>query len=189
MMQRKDAVVGSIVLMFAMALATSAGLAARRAAGDGCTGTTVRAATADARRVADDAILCLVNRERSRRGLAAVRLSKALSRSATAHSEDMAQSKFFSHVGSGGTSIRQRVDRSGYLRGSDDRVGETIAWGSAEFGTPAQLMGALMGSPGHRRVILDRRFRDVGVGLVSGVPVRASSDDGATLTLVFGRRR
>jgi uncharacterized protein YkwD len=188
-MHRKGAIALSIVLLLMMALKLSAASAAKRAAGEGCTGTAVRAAADDARRLAGDAILCLVNGERKKRGLAVVRLSQQLSRSATAHSDDMVQSKFFSHVGSGATSLRQRVEDTGYLRTSRDYVAETIAWGSAEFASPLQLIRSLMGSPGHRRVILDGRFRDVGVGLVSGIPVRGISGDGATLTLVFGRRR
>jgi len=188
-MHRKDAIAGPIVLLMVMALNVSPAWAAKRAAAEGCTGTLVRAEAADARRIAGDAILCLVNHERKKHRLAPVHLSQPLTRSATAHSEDMAQSKFFSHVGSGGTSLRERVGRSGYLRGGRDQVAETIAWGAAEFGTPMLLLRSLMGSPGHRRVILGGRFRDVGVGVASGAPFLGSSGDGATLTLVFGRRR
>ena len=188
-MHRKGAIAVSIVPLMVMALNMSAASAAKRAARDGCTATALRAAADDARRDAGVAILCLVNRERTKRGLAAVRLSQPLSRSASAHSEDMAQNKFFSHVGSGDTSPQQRVERSGYMRGSHKQVAEAIAWASTEFATPVGLMRSLMGSAGHRRIILDGRFRDIGVGLANGVPLRGISGDGATLTLVLGRRR
>jgi uncharacterized protein YkwD len=187
MTHRKDAVAGSIVLLVVMTLMTSAAGAAGRGATDACTGTTLLATTDGARAGAVGAILCLVNRERTRRGLAAVRLSPQLSQSATAFSEDMAQRKFFGHVSPDGSNLRQRIGRTGYLR-SASYVAETLAWASDELATPAELVRALMGSPGHKRVILDGRFRDIGVGLATGVPDAETSGDGATLTLDFGRR-
>ena len=39
--------------------------------------------------------------------------------------------------------------------------------------SPQSIVTAWMNSPGHRAVILDRDFRDVGVGIVPGVPVDA----------------
>ena len=44
-----------------------------------------------------------------------------------------------------------------------------------------------MDSPGHRANILKRSFRDMGVGVVLGVPV--SDAAGATYTVDFGVRR
>jgi uncharacterized protein YkwD len=44
-----------------------------------------------------------------------------------------------------------------------------------------------MNSPGHRAVILDRDFRDVGVAVVTGLPV-ASELSGATFVLDAGSR-
>ena len=44
-----------------------------------------------------------------------------------------------------------------------------------------------MASPGHRANILKRAYREMGVGLVLGVPV--SDAAGATYTVDFGVRR
>ena len=146
-------------------------------------------ATADAgtRGQASDAVLCLVNDTRAARGLAPVRVSRLLNRSAEAHSRDMVARQFFSHVSPGGMDARQRILRAGYVPKQGGPLGETIAWGTEGYDTPAQLVRTLMSSTGHRRVLLDRRYRDVGVGFVLGAPV-ADVDAGATLTLAFGRR-
>jgi uncharacterized protein YkwD len=137
-----------------------------------------------------DAVLCLVNGERAQHGLRRVRASSALTRSAQAHSRDMVQRRYFSHVSPGGENPRERVVDSGYARKRGaPKVGETIAWGSGQRGTPAELVRSFMGSAPHRRILLDRRFRDVGIGLVPATPLANVAGGGATLTIDFGRRR
>lgn len=137
---------------------------------------------------ASDSVLCLVNGERARRGLVPLRASRLLNRSARAHSRDMVARQYFSHVTPAGVSVRQRIARSGYLRKRCAcKVAETIAWGTEAQATPAELVRSFMASPGHKRILLDRRYRDIGVGLVLGVQGGATGN-GATLTLDFGRR-
>jgi uncharacterized protein YkwD len=47
-----------------------------------------------------------------------------------------------------------------------------------------------MRSPGHRANILKRSFRQIGIGIETGLPVRVSaSQSGATYTTDFGYRR
>lgn len=137
---------------------------------------------------ASDAVLCLVNGERARRGLAPLRASRLLDRSARAHSRDMVARRYFAHVTPNGVNARQRISRTGYLpKRSAGEVAETIAWGIQKRATPAALVRSFMGSPGHKRILLDRRYRDIGVGLVRGAPV-GGRGNGATLTLDLGRR-
>jgi uncharacterized protein YkwD len=46
-----------------------------------------------------------------------------------------------------------------------------------------------MHSPGHRRNILDPRFRDIGIGIALGAPVDAGASlPGATYATDFGAR-
>ena len=45
-----------------------------------------------------------------------------------------------------------------------------------------------MNSPGHRAVILDARFDQVGVGIAAGVPTAGSGAPGATFVLNVGTR-
>ena len=179
-MSRRIAIAGAIATVVCWTLAAGTAVAGER----GCARA---AATADDTTLqqAADAVICLVNGERTSRGLAPLRSSRQLARSARSHSRDMVARRYFSHISLGGTSPRQRVARSGYGRSS--KVGETIAWGTGVLATPAELVRSFMTSPGHRRILLDRGYRDVGIGLVLGAPV-ADMGEGATLTLDFARR-
>lgn len=134
-----------------------------------------------------DWVLVLVNFERMTQGLAPLRPSRPLNQSAQAHSDDMVTRRYFSHVTPNGMNVRQRIQRFGYQRQRrGSTVGETIAWG-AQSGTPAELVRRFMNSAGHREILLDGRYRDIGIGLAIGAPV-AGVSDGATLTVHFGRR-
>ncbi|MDX6676681.1 MAG: hypothetical protein QOE31_733 [Solirubrobacteraceae bacterium] len=162
---------------------------AHAAPGDACAGANVTPANASMRPAAASAVLCLVNAERARNGLAPVTASSPLTKAASLHSADMVRRKYFSHVTPNGLDQRKRVARTGYLRGSRcPSLGETIAWGSSVYGSPAELVKDLMNSPPHRKIILDKRYRDIGVGLALGAPMAGFGDFGSTLSLNFGRR-
>ena len=51
----------------------------------------------------------------------------------------------------------------------------------------AAQVAAWMHSPPHRQIMLDRRFREVGIGIVAGAP--AGKSGGFTYVGEFGRRR
>jgi uncharacterized protein YkwD len=154
-----------------------------------CADATVTPAGESMRPAASAAVLCLVNAERTQRGLAALNASSLLNKAAAFHSSDMVRRKYFSHVTPNGLDQRGRVARTGYLRGCRSAVlGETIAFGSSEFGSPAELVASLMASAPHRAIILDRRYRDIGVGLTLGAPMDGFGDFASTLSLNFGRR-
>jgi uncharacterized protein YkwD len=135
-------------------------------------------------------VLCLVNRAREHRGIAHLRYSAELRRAATGHSNDMVSHSHFSHSGSGGSSVTARVARAGYLaRAGAYAIGENIGGGPGRrLGSPVAVFRAWMHSPGHRANILDRRFRDFGVGVVRGFPF-GGGRRAATYTLDFGSRR
>ena len=136
-----------------------------------------------------NAILCLVNQERARRGLRALRRSDELTRAAVNHSADMVSRQYFGHASLEGETARERALRTGYFRGSAaGLVEEALAVGWAQLSTPRALVSNLMRSPSHRSILLNRRLRDVGVGLVLGAPQRLAGFSGATLTLTVGRR-
>ena len=132
--------------------------------------------------------LCLINRERTERGLHALDEHRRLDRSATRYSRAMARRDFFSHVSPGGSTMLARIRRAGYLSGVRGyTVGENLAWGAGSLATPAQTVRGWMNSPGHRANILSGRFRELGVGVAVGAPVRGLGR-GATYTQNFGRR-
>ena len=181
-MLRANAIAGAVALVAFSAL----GAGTARADGDGC----ARAATVaytTTLHAASSSVLCLVNSERVMHGLRPLRASRLLNRAARRHSRDMVARGYFSHVSPNGMNLRQRVLRTGYLRHRPRaKLAETIGWGANRQATPAGLVGAFMASAAHRSLLLDRRFRQIGVGLALGAPIAGTR--GATLTLDFGRR-
>ena len=127
--------------------------------------------------------LCLLNRERAQHGLRPLRLSKRLGRASLRHSRNMVRKHFFQH----GTLVARILNARYVTRRQAWLLAENIAWGTGSLATPAQTVRAWMHSPGHRANILNRRFRDIGIGIVLGAPVIVPVSSGAaTYTTDFG---
>jgi uncharacterized protein YkwD len=137
-------------------------------------------------REALQAALCLINAERRDRALVPLDLDARLAVAAQRHSADMVARAYFSHVSPGGGTLVDRLRRADYAGRCAWRAGETLAWGSGTMRTPASRVRAWMDSPRHREVLLDAAYRDVGIGIVKGLPGRTG--DGFTYTSEFGRR-
>ncbi len=136
------------------------------------------------------ATLCLLNQERTSRGLKPLKASTPLLTVARRYSEQMVRQRFFAHVSPSGSTLVQRVRKSTrYLRGARSwALGENIAWGSGTLATPANTVRAWMRSPGHRKNILTPRFRHIGIGVTGGAPRPTNGLPAATYTTDFGRR-
>jgi uncharacterized protein YkwD len=82
----------------------------------------------------------------------------------------MIRRDYFSHSSRSGRSVSARARKAGYKTSGWSKwsVGEVLAWGSGGRGTPAAVFRAWMHSAGHRRIILGKRWRDVGVGCRRG---------------------
>jgi uncharacterized protein YkwD len=108
----------------------------------------------------------LTNVARVRQGLPAFRRDSRLDQAAMQYSRYMAAAGFFSHVGPNGSTMPRRLAAAGY-RGM--AMGENIGMG---YRTPQAAVDGWMMSPGHRANILNRQFRDLGVGIAfaRGVP-------------------
>jgi uncharacterized protein YkwD len=148
-----------------------------------CAGATL-APSASAQSSAGIAVACLVNRERSKRSLPALRMSAPLRNAAGRYARLMVAGGFFDHVSPTGSTLRARIAGVGYLSSGTYALGENIATGSGDLGAPKAIVASWMASPGHRRNILAREFRDVGIGVAAGMPGAA---DGATYVADFGR--
>jgi uncharacterized protein YkwD len=134
------------------------------------------------------AILCLHNQVRADHDLPALRENRRLRKAALGHSKDMVRDGFFEHTTPEGVTMVDRILRARYVREDDGwALGENLAWGTGSLGTPRGAVNAWMESPGHRANILKRAYRELGVGVVVGVPV--SDAAGATYTVDFGVRR
>lgn len=141
--------------------------------------------TAQELTVAGASIVCLLNAERAARGTAPLRTERRLAVAAVRHSSDMVARGFFEHRSPAGTTPAARIMRTGWGRGRDWIVGEDLAWGTGRLGTPRATVAAWMNSAPHRRNVLERRFRQVGVGIAPGAP-RPVSSVAATYTANFG---
>lgn len=140
---------------------------------------------------ATHALQCLINGVRRQHGLRAVRADRHLAAAARRHAHDMAAGDFFAHVSPAGTTVQSRVKHAGYLGGVREWwLGEALAWGVSGAGAPRAILRGLLASPPHRAIILNRSYRDVGVGVARGAPTRRGAGAGAlTVTLDFGRVR
>lgn len=121
-------------------------------------------------------VVTLTNNRRRAHGCNNLGRNAALDEAAQTHTRKMANRNTLSHQLSGEASLGTRVRRAGY---DWTLVAENIAAG---YPTPEAVVRAWMGSAGHRRNILDCRYRHIGVGY-------AVSGRGTPYwTQVFGRR-
>jgi uncharacterized protein YkwD len=174
MRRRPHTLLATVVLMLALAPATAAAA---------CSDTSLRPTSGNLPRQAK-ATLCLINQQRSARGLTALEADPRLSRAARRFANDMVRQQFFAHLAPSGETPVARVQRTGYLLGARAWVlAENIAWGAGTASTPSAVVRGWMRSPGHRAAILDARFRELGLGIALGAP---SGGPGVTVTAEFG---
>jgi uncharacterized protein YkwD len=122
-----------------------------------------------------DAVVCLINKQRSEHGLPILNEQPQLARSAQSWTNTMVVRNDFTH----GTAFQNRISAVGY---NWSTAGENIASG---FATPEAVVNAWMASPGHCRNILDPQYASVGTG-VSSSPVKSAASSPATWTQDFG---
>jgi uncharacterized protein YkwD len=178
-----------ITLLTALLMVPAAGVAEgkKARAAQECADTDLEATSENLGRIRA-AVLCLHNQIRAEHDLPALRENRKLRKAAVGHSRDMVKDRFFEHTTPEGVTMVDRIIRARYVREDEGWVlGENLAWGTGSFGTPRGAVDAWMDSPGHRANVLKRSFRELGVGVVIGVPV--SDAAGATYTVDFGVRR
>jgi uncharacterized protein YkwD len=107
-------------------------------------------------------ILAAVNERRRRAGVPPVKANADLDEAAQRHARDMLARNYFAHESPSGTTVRERAKTAGYQWRT---IGENIAEGQLSV---AEVMDTWMNSPGHRRNILDKDFKELGVGLAMG---------------------
>ncbi len=101
----------------------------------------------------------LVNAERAKAGLNALKMNTELSKVATLKSQDMAKNNYFDHNSPTYGSPFDMMKKFGI---SYRTAGENIAMGQT---TPEQVMNGWMNSSGHRANILKASFTEIGVGI------------------------
>lgn len=121
---------------------------------------------------AEGAVLRLLNKARQEEGVAGVYIDPLLQEVARDHARDMYLRGYFAHetpecsAGGEGTpaGCRDPFDRMDAAGVDFDIAGENLALAS----TVSAAHQGLLGSPGHRRNMLDPDFERVGIGVVEG---------------------
>lgn len=131
-------------------------------------------------------VLVLINKIRTRKGLNKLQMHPALTQAARYHAMDMAKESYFDHnsmdVDSRGREkqVCKTFDRiRKFTRGSIFACGENIAAGQM---TPADVVETWMKSKGHRKNIIKKNIRYMGMGYIND----ANSDYGHYWVQVFG---
>ena len=105
-------------------------------------------------------MLDLHNRVRADRGLPKFCVHPDLQKAARAHSKEMISRDRFAHG-----NVGERLRKFGYRWST---YGENIAGGSGPYRTPENRFKAWMNSSDHRANILDKNFREIGIGVHTG---------------------
>jgi uncharacterized protein YkwD len=122
------------------------------------------------------ATICLLNRERTERGLPRLRRSRLLVRSAQHWTNTMVRDRAFSH----GADFSARITAVGF---NWSRAGENIADG---YRTASGAVTAWMRSLGHCQNILTPVFREAGAGFDRGAAMSGGVAGTWTLDLALG---
>lgn len=101
----------------------------------------------------------LVNQERTKRGIPALKWREQLQQSARKHTENLAAHRQLSHQFSGEPGLSARIAATGFHFSSS---AENVA--SATVADDLHV--ALMNSPGHRANILSPKYDSIGIGVV-----------------------
>jgi uncharacterized protein YkwD len=133
---------------------------------------------ASARPKLETGVLRQINHARAAHGLPAVHASRNLAVAAGNHSGELLRTGRFSHIALDGSTVVQRLAHVAH-----GPVGEVIAWNSRR--SSKAVVNQWLRSAPHRAVLLDGRFRRVGVGAARGV---RGPRAGVLVTADFARR-
>jgi uncharacterized protein YkwD len=129
-----------------------------------------------------EAMYCGINIVRHAYGLRFVRGNTPLNRSSVLKA-DAVRRCGFTHTPCG-MSFSRTFQAAGYLPAR--AFGENLAWGQGAFGSPLGTLQLWLKSPPHRRNLLARNWRDLGIAFERG---HMFGRDGVALWVMqFGRR-
>jgi uncharacterized protein YkwD len=131
------------------------------------------------------AVRCLINAERFDRDRAKLVRSRELQRAAQRHAATMVATDCLAHTCGDEVDLAERIRRAGYLVGADSwQYAESTGCGAS----PRAMVTNWMANRFHRVNILEKTYRDVGIGAVPE-PVESRCEDSyATFAVVFGWR-
>ena len=130
-------------------------------------------------------VLCLINADRTKLRMPALRENAKLRKAALGQSNDMVVNGYFDHTSPDGDTFVDRILAAGYAKKNDGwSLGENLAWGTGDLSTAQGVMNAWLNSAGHKANIVKKAYREVGIGIRLGVPT--DNGVGATITADFG---
>ena len=179
------AVAGVVVALVAMALLSPPRSGAAAAAR--CPNSNALPTEASAEQLADS-VLCLIAKERRQADLKSLDRNGSLTGVAERHTDVMIKEDCLEHRCRGEDSLEDRIQRSGY-----PNPGERFAFGEVTgcARTPDAMVDAWMSSRVHRKRILGRPYRDVGIGVGKAKLNVRGCDDGrlrGVYTVIFAWR-
>jgi uncharacterized protein YkwD len=113
--------------------------------------------------ITSSSVVSLTNQSRSANNLSALTVNGKLAAAAQAKANDMMAKQYFSHVSPDNKQPWDFISAQGY---SYQGAGENLGVG---FFQAEGLEDAWMNSPGHRANILNSSFKEIGIGIASGV--------------------
>lgn len=134
---------------------------------------------------ANQVVFCLVNAQRTRRGLAPLRHNARLAKVARVHARDIVRYQFIGHDSPANGSLLARVKRSGYGRNKSLTFGEILGAGRGRWSTPRSIVREWMKRQIHRKAILYPKFRAMGVGAAVGMPSNNNRRRGRSFVITF----
>jgi uncharacterized protein YkwD len=145
---------------------------------------------ADPERI-EGAVVAEINRVRRRFGLGALRASSDLARAGDAHARSLALAGLFTHDWPDRRPFGKWIE--GFYASKLYRTwaaGENLLWTSGTL-TPRDAVQLWLDSPAHRRILLSRRWREVGLGVVRAfdAPGAYGGLDVFVAAAEFGMRR
>lgn len=104
----------------------------------------------------------LTNNQRLNSGAESVKLNEQLNQAAQAKVNDMFANNYWAHTSPSGTEPWYFVTNSGYKY---LHAGENLA---RDFSTSKDIVNAWMASPTHKKNLLDKRYKDMGLAVKDG---------------------
>jgi uncharacterized protein YkwD len=133
-------------------------------------------------------MLDLHNQARTDKGLPPVCVHPTLTEGARSHSQEMLDKSYLSHDSFNGEHLEARLAHFGYTFPgySSWKYGENISWGSSHMGEAENRFDAWMSSDDHKANILNKDYREIGIGARTGT---YKNNSGKMYTVDFGTRQ
>lgn len=183
------AVVASVLCSVALVLAVATDPPAAAAAGTGCKNANIYPRPGKLKQ-AQKALLCLINKERTRNGLTPFHRDSGLEKAAAKHSRDMNKNRYFSSESPNGALPVDRAKKVGYGKGAlTFTITENIYFSTGRYSKPISVFTSWIASEATKENILSTEYKDIGVGIAYGKPISKTPAKGSTYTVMFGVKK